>query len=191
MFFEILSTALIAIFLQNSIFEKALGSNILLYAARKKESLLGFFVGLLYINTLSSIPIYFIDANFSEFPNYNIFMPLIYILVVGVIYILTLVIIFKLSPKIFVKIRKYVHLSVFNCAVLGALFLNSQYGSSLGSYIGYGIGTALGFLLAAYLLYAAAPRLNSELIPAAFRGMPVMLVYVGVLSLAFYAFISV
>lgn len=189
-FVNILTTALISVFIQNSIFERALGSNILLYAARKKEHLLGFAAGITYITTLAAIPVYFLDRFFEDFPYYSIIMPFMYILSVGIIYCVTLIVIWRFIPKLFSRIKKYVHLSVFNCSVLGALFLASQLGSGLGSYIGYGIGTGVGFLLAAYLLYIASDRLNSELVPACFRGMPIMIVYVGILSLAFYAFMG-
>lgn len=189
-FINILTTALISIFIQNSIFDRALGSNVLLYAARKKEHLLGFAAGITYITALAAIPVYYLDRLFAGFEYYSIIMPFMYILAVGIIYCVTLIAIWRFFPKLFSKIKKYVHLSVFNCSVLGALFLASQYGSDLGSYIGYGIGTGIGFLLAAYLLYIAADRLNSELVPACFRGMPVMIVYVGILSLAFYAFMG-
>ena len=77
---------------------------------------------------------------------------------------------------------------MFNCSVIGALFLCSQQGNDIFSYIGYGFGTGIGFLIAAYLLYIASERLNSPLVPAAFRGFPIMIVYVGILSLALYAF---
>lgn len=189
-FANIITTALISIFIQNSIFERALGSNVLLYAARKKENLWGFFAGITYTTTLAAIIVYFLDTLFADFEYYSIIMPFMYILAVGLIYCATLVAIWRFFPKIFGKIRKFVHLSVFNCSVLGALFLASQYGSDIWSYIGYGLGTGIGFLLAAYLLYIAADRLNSDLVPACFRGMPIMIVYVGILSLAFYAFMG-
>ena len=115
-------------------------------------------------------------------------MPILYVAVVSVLYIVTLVLIWRFFPKLFRNIRKYVHLSVFNCSVIGALFLCSVQGADIFTYIGYGFGTGIGFLLASYLLYIAADRLNSPLVPAAFRGFPIMLVYVGILSLALYAF---
>lgn len=190
LFLSVTNAALIAIFLQNLVLERALGANILLYAARKKENLIGLFIGIIYITTVSSIPIYFIDVNFSAFKYYNILSPLIYVLVVSVIYIISLVIVWRFFPRFFRYIKKYIHLAVFNCAVLGALFLQSVKGASLGAYIGYGLGTGLGFLLAATLLYLANERLNSDLVPAAFRGFPIMIIYVGVLSLALSAFLG-
>ncbi len=187
-FMNILMASIIAIFVQNSIFERALGINVLLYASRKREHLLGFFAAITYTTTISSAIIWNFDRLFAENEYYSIFMPILYVAVVSVLYILTLVLIWRFFPKLFRNIRKYVHLSVFNCSVIGALFLCSVQGADIFTYIGYGFGTGIGFLLAAYLLYIAADRLNSPLVPAAFRGFPIMLVYVGILSLALYAF---
>lgn len=187
-FMNILMTSLIAIFVQNSIFERALGINVLLYASRKKEHLLGFFAAITYTTTISAAIIWNYDRLFAENEYYSIFMPILYVAVVSVLYIVTLVLIWRFFPRLFRNIRKYVHLSVFNCSVIGALFLCSVQGADIFTYIGYGFGTGIGFLLAAYLLYIAADRLNSPLVPAAFRGFPIMLVYVGILSLALYAF---
>lgn len=187
-FLKMISAALVAIFAQNSIFERALGVNVLLYASRRKEHMFGFAAAITYTTTASSAIIWIFDSLMRENESYRILMPLLYILVIAVVYIATLALIWWLMPKVFRSLKKYVHLSVFNCSVIGALFLNSQQGGDLLSYVGYGLGTGIGFLIAAYLLYTAAGRLNSPLVPAAFRGYPGMLVYVGILSLAFYAF---
>lgn len=185
---NIVSAALIAIFIQNSIFERALGVNVLLYASRRKEHMFGFAAAITYTTTVSAAIVWIFDSCLGENEYYRIIMPLIYILIIAAVYIATLAVIWRFLPKVFRSLKKYVHLSVFNCSVVGALFLASQQGNDIFSYIGYGLGTGIGFLLAAYLLYTAAGRLNSPLVPAAFRGYPGMIVYVGILSLAFYAF---
>lgn len=187
-FLSIVSAAVVAIFVQNSIFERALGANVLLYASRNKEHLLGFSAAITYTTTAAAPFAWMFDTLLGDNPYYDVIMPLLYVIVIAVIYFLTLVIIWRFLPHLFRSLRKYVHLSVFNCSVIGALFLCSQQGNDIFSYLGYGFGTGVGFLFAAYLLYAAAERLNSSLVPAAFRGYPIMIVYVGILSLALYAF---
>jgi len=183
-----ITAALIAIFLQNAIFERALGINILLYASRQKSNVIGFTLGLCYITTISSAAVWGFDRFFGEIKYYDIFAPVLYVLIIGIIYIISLIVIWKYFHKLFKQIKKFVHLTVFNCAVLGALFLNSQMGEGIFSYLGYGLGTAVGFFAACYLLYIAHDRLNSQLVPAAFRGMPIMVIYVGILALALHAF---
>ena len=53
---------------------------------------------------------------------------------------------------------------------------------------GFGLGSGLGYLLAVLLVTEARHRLRSRAIPSAFRGLPVTLVYIGVLALAIYGF---
>lgn len=187
-FSRFVAAALLGIFIENAAFERALGINILLYAARKKENLLGIFIGVIYVTTISSALTCFVDRYFSFWKYYNILIPFIYIFIVSVVYLLTLMAVWRFFPNFFKKVKKYVHISVFNCAVLGALFMQSQIGGTFASYVGYGLGTGLGFLLAGFLLHAAEERLNSEDVPASFRGMPITMIYIGVISLALSAF---
>lgn len=187
-FAKLLSAALTAVFIQNLVFERALGVNVMLYASRKREHVLGFSAAITYVTTISAAIVCGFDRLFTGNEYYEIIVPLLYIFIVSAVYILTLAVIWRFFPKAFKSLKKYVHISVFNCSVIGALFLSSQQGGRLSSYIGYGFGTGIGFLIAAYLLYIAAQRLNSPLVPAAFRGFPIMIVYVGILSLALYAF---
>lgn len=187
-FSRLLTAALLGIFIENAAFERALGINVLLYSARKKENLIGIFIGVIYVTTLSSAFTCLIDRYLSDWAYYNKLLPLMYIFVIGAVYLVTLLALWKFFPAAFKKVKKYVHVSVFNCAVLGALFIQSQIGGTFASYIGYGFGTGLGFLLAGYLLYAAEDRLNSPSVPASFRGMPITMIYIGVISLALSAF---
>lgn len=187
---QIIAAALISIFIQNSIFDRALGANVALYASRKKENLRGFSLGIILITTLSSFISFFFDRWLAGYEYKYIFMPLIYVLIISIIYIASLMIMWFFMPKIFKLIKKYVHLSVFNCSVIGALFLNSSYGDSVWSYIGYGFGTGVGFLLAGFLLNAAQERMASPKVPKAFRGYPIMMVYIGILALAFYTLVG-
>lgn len=187
-FSRLLTAALLGIFIENAAFERALGINVLLYAARKKENLIGIFAGVIYVTTLSSAFICFIDRYLSDWAYYNMLLPFMYIFVIGAVYLITLLALWKFFPAAFKRVKKYVHVAVFNCAVLGALFIQSQIGGTFASYVGYGFGTGIGFLLAGYLLYAAEDRLNSDSVPASFRGMPITMIYIGVISLALSAF---
>lgn len=98
---------------------------------------------------------------------------------------LGLFLLWKFFHDTFRRVKKYAHLAIFNCAVIGALFLNSSYGSDLAGYIGYGFGTGIGFFLACFMLNIAHDRLDSEKIPRIFKGYPIMLIYIGIVSLAF------
>ena len=185
--FRIVSAAMVSVFVQNAIFDRAFGSNVAIYASRKNGTVVGFTLGITAMTTIASIISYFLDGVLLPTEFGWLFMPLVYSAVIGVLYVLALLFFWRVFPKMFRRIRKYVHLAIFNCTVIGALFLNSNYGSDLPSYIGYGFGTGIGFFLACLLLNVAREKLDSDRIPKVFRGYPIMLIYIGVVSLAFYA----
>ncbi len=182
-----INAAMLAMFVENAIFSRALGTSVAFYASRKKESIVGLGLGITYVIVVSSFITYWIDGWLAEFKYYYVIMPLIYTVIISIVYTGSLLLIWRFLPKVFKSIKKYVHLSVFNAAVLGALFLNTVYHEDLFSYIGFGVGISAGFFIAVFFLHIANERLNSPLIPAAFRGMPIMMVFVGIMSLAFYA----
>lgn len=184
---KIISAAMVSVFVQNAIFDRAFGSNVAVYASRRNGMVAGFAVGITAMTTIASVISFFVDGALLPMEYGWLFMPLVYAGIISVLYIVSLLFLWNVFPKLFKRIRKYVHLAVFNCAVIGALFLNSNYGSDIWSYLGYGFGTGIGFFLACFLLNVARERLDSEKIPKVFRGYPIMLIYIGVVSLAFYA----
>ena len=187
---SVISAAMVSIFVQNAIFERAFGANVVIYASRKESHITGFAAGITLMTTVASIISYFLDGWLLPYKYGWLFMPLVYVAVISTLYLIALLGMWRLLPKMFARVRKYAHLAVFNCAVIGALFLNSYYGSDIWSYIGYGMGTGIGFFLACLLLNIAREKLDSDKIPKALRGYPIMLVYIGVISLAFYALVG-
>lgn len=184
-FARMITFAMVSIFTENAIFDRAFGANVAIYASRKDEHVIGFTVGITAMTTLASIASYFLDRLVLPLKYGELFMPLIYLGIIGVLYIGGLLLLWKFFHSTFKKIKNFVHLAIFNCAVIGALFLNASFGSDLAGYIGYGFGTGIGFFLASFFLNIAHERLDSEKIPKVFRGYPIMLIYIGIVSLAF------
>ena len=78
--------------------------------------------------------------------------------------------------------------AAINSCVLGTVLVERTQSFTLGQSLGFGLGSGLGYLLAVLLVTEARHRLRSRAIPSAFRGLPVTLVYIGVLALAIYGF---
>jgi len=62
--------------------------------------------------------------------------------------------------------------------------------ASLASWLGYAFGTGIAFFLASILVFEGTRKLKGSHIPEAFRGLPATLIYIGILSLAFYGLIG-
>ena len=91
-FSEMAFGTLIAMFAENTIFTRALGTSSILLMLRKKFNLFLFGLILTVITLISSIGVAFVLPWLNTMPEYKSYiMPLCYVLIIGVVYILTLV----------------------------------------------------------------------------------------------------
>ena len=182
--------ALVAMFTENTIFSRALGASTSLWIIRKKYRLFSFGLIMTIITTLSAVAVYFLQPVLQQSEYSAYLTPLAYVAVIAVVYIVLLFLTHRLPLKNKEMLLMFIHRSAFNCAVLGALLLATEYQLDLAGFIGFGIGTGFGFTLATWLTEIAYGQLVSKAVPKAFRGFPVTLFYIGILSLAIYGMIG-
>ncbi len=209
-----LFSSFLSLLADNLIFTRALGTSTLMAASKNRSNLIvlsvmmtGFSVAGCVLTTFLywSIPVL---RSVSVIPE-AIFSPLLYSAVISVIYIVMLLLLYVICGKKFAAIKKYVHLSAFNCAVMGAMhlcfaperFLTGSFvptvflgmplhlidGRTVLGSLFFGLQMGLGFVLASLFLLAVRKRLYASEVPAAFRGFPAILVYIGLLSMAVHA----
>ncbi|MFA5658086.1 MAG: Rnf-Nqr domain containing protein [Oscillospiraceae bacterium] len=184
---KIIIAALFAAVLENTVLTRAFGTSTVIIASRNKKQSAVFGLCITYISTVSSIPVYFVDKYLSVSESGYLYLPVIYIAIIGVVYILTLLLLWKYAYKFFTAVRKFVHFSAFNSAVLGALFINGLKNDTIWEYIGYGFGTGIGFFIASLMIADSYEQLTSPEIPESFQGVPVIMIYIGIISMAFFA----
>lgn len=80
--------------------------------------------------------------------------------------------------------------AAFNSAAFGALLVAASERYSLGGWIGFGLGSGIGYTGALLLLYIAQEQFQMMDIPKVFRGLPILLVYIGIISLSIYGLIG-
>ncbi len=180
----------IALLAANLILTQALGTSTLFIAAGSRKNLIGTAFVITVFTFFGSVSAYFTDRLLPE--KYSDIKLLIYIISIGILYVILLSALYFISRSKFENSRKYIHLSAFNCAVMGTLLTVSGRAagdSSLKSYITVGLEAGIGFIIAALILTAAYRMLNSSKVPASFRGFPAMLIYLGIISMAVYSLI--
>lgn len=198
----------------NLIFTKALGTSTLMAASKSRSNLLILSLMTTLFSVLGCMVTTILYWNIPILRHNSVMMdavfsPVLYTVVISVIYIVMLLLLYLIGRKQFSTIKKYVHLSAFNCAVMGVMhlcftpdrFLTGSFVSAdflgmsmsmldartvLGSLL-FGIQMGLGFLIASVFLLAVRKRLYANEVPAAFRGFPAILVYIGLLSMAIHA----
>lgn len=182
-----LLSVFVSLLADNIILTKALGTSTLMAASKSRSNLLVLSVLITFFSAGSCFLAGLVLQPFETFD--IIFATQLYTIILSMLYIAVLLGLYKLCRKHFVRLKKYVHLSAFNCAVTGTLYLyfdGSRAADPIGGLL-FGLLTGLGFFLVSVLLTTVKGRLYSGDVPAAFRGMPAVMLYIGLLSMAVYA----
>lgn len=185
-FLEILMAALGSITLDNVIFTHAVGTSTLLECAKKPRQLLSFGFFITEFSVFASILVYVAELFIKDTSWGETVMPIVCILALSVVYVVTLLVIWFAARNWFNRLKRYVHLSAFNCAALGCLFMNSINAGTLLERVLFALSIGIGFMLATYLLSINYKKLNSQDVPAAFRGFPVSVLYIGIIAMLVY-----
>ena len=185
------SYALLAIFAQNAVFTRALGVSRMVQLVGDDRTSSALFGMMLCITQVLVAPAAFFAGRWFIAPldNRAQLRPLVYIASIAVVCLaehLVLWLLHSLPRRS--QLLRIVPLAALNSGVLGTVLVERTQTFTLGQSLGFGLGSGLGYVLAVLLVTEARHRLRSKAIPEAFRGLPITLVYIGVLALAIYGF---
>ena len=108
---------------------------------------------------------------------------------VVLLYMLTVLILRLRAPQLLNRIQRILSLAAFNNLLIGLLLITEfSMSTNLWGAIGAAIGASLGFLLLSRLIADALRRADNPDMPAAFKGFPIALLYLGLLALALSGF---
>ena len=110
---------------------------------------------------------------------------LVYILVIASLVQLVALFIRKKAPSLHKSLGLYLPLITTNCAVLGVAQGNTDSGLDFLMSMANAIGTSLGYLLVIVLFAALRERLESAVVPGAFKGLPIALISAALMAVAF------
>ncbi|MDD6797107.1 MAG: electron transport complex subunit RsxA [Clostridia bacterium] len=94
----------------------------------------------------------------------------------------------KASPALYSALGVYLPLITTNCAVLGVALNSVSYEYNFIETLIYGIATAIGFTIAIVILAGIRERIEDNDVPESFKGMPIVLLTAGLMSIAFVGF---
>ena len=173
------SYALLAVFAQNAVFTRALGVSRLVQLVGDDRTSSWLFGMQLCITQVLVTPFaWYAGSRIAPLANRAQLRPLVYIASIAVVCVLEHAVLWL----------RIVPLAGLNSCVLGTVLVERTQSFTLGQSLGFGLGSGLGYVLAVLLVTEARHRLRSKAIPEAFRGLPITLVYIGVLALAIYGF---
>ena len=172
------SYAVLAVFAQSAVFTRGLGVSRLVQLVGDDRTNSWWFALLLCVTQLLVAPL----ANRAQL------RPVVYVACVAVVCIFEHLVLRAVKGPRSGQLLRILPTAAINSCVLGTVLVERTQSFTLGQSLGFGLGSGLGYLLAVLLVTEARHRLRSRAIPSAFRGLPVTLVYIGVLALAIYGF---
>ena len=189
------SYALLAVFAQNAVFTRALGVSRLVQLVGDDRTSSWLFGMQLCITQVLVTPFaWYAGSRIAPLANRAQLRPLVYIASIAVVCVLEHAVLWLAKGLLLrslprrAQLLRIVPLAALNSGVLGTVLVERTQSFTLGQSLGFGLGSGLGYVLAVLLVTEARHRLRSKAIPEAFRGLPITLVYIGVLALAIYGF---
>jgi electron transport complex protein RnfA len=180
-----------AIFVNNIILSQFLGICPFLGVSKKVETAAGMGAAVAFVLTLATIVTYLVQVYVLNPFGLQYLQTLAFILVIAALVQMVEIVLKKVSPALYQALGIFLPLITTNCAVLGVAILVIQKDYSLLESIVYAFSTAIGFALALVTFAGIREHLELVDIPKGMRGMAIVLVTAGLLSLAFMGFSGV
>lgn len=183
------SYAVLAIFAQNAVFTRSLGVSRLVQLVGDERTSSWWFALMLCITQVLVAPlVYFAGSFIAPLPNRAQLRPVMYLTCIAAVCLFELLVLKLAKGPRSGQLIRILPIAAVNSGVLGTVLVERTQSFTLEQSLGFGLGSGLGYLLAVMLVTEADRRLRSEAIPEAFRGLPITLIYIGVLALAIYGF---
>ena len=181
--------AVLAVFAQNAVFTRGLGVSRLVQLVGDERTSSGWFALLLCVTQVLVAPLaYYAGGVLAPLANRAQLRPLVYVASLAVVCLFEHLVLRLVKGPRSGQLLRILPLAAINSGVLGTVLVERTQSFTLGESLGFGLGSGLGYVLAVLLVTEARHRLRSKAIPKAFRGLPITLVYIGVLALAIYGF---
>lgn len=184
--------AVYAMFSQNAVLGRALGSSRLTKLINDEDGDAGIFsLLLLTVQLLSGVVGW--AANRWVLPLLGglrtHFRPLVLVVCVSLTFFVVFLLVVELFPgELARRVVRQLPIAAYNCCIMGTLLLTGAQNYTLWQTLAFSLGSALGFMAAILLLSEGNRKLKSADLPVSFRGLPATLVYLGILSLMIYGF---
>lgn len=180
-----------AIFVNNIVLSQFLGICPFLGVSKKVDTAMGMGAAVAFVLTLATI-VTFLLQHYILVPMHIEYLQTIsFILVIAALVQMVEIILKKISPSLYQALGIFLPLITTNCAVLGVAILVIQKDFSLIESVVYAFSTAIGFALALIVFAGLREQLALTNVPKGMRGMSIVLITAGLLSLAFMGFSGV
>ena len=186
-----------AIFVNNIVLAQFLGICPFLGVSNKLSTATGMSMAVCFVITLATLVTWLINRYLLLPFELTFLRTIAFILVIASLVQMVEIVLKKTSPSLYAALGIFLPLITTNCAVLGVAidvvtkqfsFGGEAHLLNLGESLVYAFATSLGYGLAMVIFAGIREQLALSDVPKAFKGVPIALVTVGILAMAFMGF---
>ena len=186
-----------AIFVNNILLAQFLGICPFLGVSNKISTATGMSGAVCFVITLATLVTYLINQYLLVPFGLEFLQTIAFILVIASLVQVVEIVLKKISPSLYQALGIFLPLITTNCAVLGVAITvvtkEFTYGGTshlmnLGQAMVYALATAIGYGIAMILFAGLREHLEGNEVPKAFKGLPIAMITVGIMAMAFLGF---
>ena len=180
-----------AIFVNNIVLAQFLGICPFMGVSSKLSTATGMSGAVAFVITLATVVTFLINKYLLVPFGLEFLQTIAFILVIAALVQMVEIVLKKISPSLYQALGIFLPLITTNCAVLGVAILVIQKDFNLLQSVVYAFSTAIGFGLALTVFAGMREQLELVTVPKGMRGMAIVMLSAGLLSLAFMGFSGV
>jgi len=171
-----------AIFVNNIVLAQFLGICPFLGVSNKLSTATGMSMAVCFVITLATLVTYLINKYLLIPFNITFLQTIAFILVIAALVQMVEIVLKKVSPSLYQALGIFINVVTKEFAFVPGGMLN------LGQALVYAFATSLGYGLAMVIFAGIREHLALNNVPKAFKGVPIAIISVGILALAFMGF---
>ena len=186
-----------AIFVNNILLAQFLGICPFLGVSNRLSTATGMSGAVCFVITLATVVTYLVNRYLLIPFGLEFLQTIAFILVIASLVQIVEIVLKKISPSLYQALGIFLPLITTNCAVLGVAinvvtkeytFGGASHMLNLGEATVYAFATSLGYGLAMILFAGLREHLALNDVPKAFKGLPIALITVSIMAMAFLGF---
>ena len=177
-----------AMLVSNIILARYLGNCPFLGVSQKMDTAVGMGMAVVFVITLAGVITWIVQYAILVPLGLEYLQTIAFILIIASLVQLVEMFLQKSVPALYRALGIFLPLITTNCAVLGVAIINIQAEFTFMKTVVFSFASAVGYSLAMILLSSLRERFPTARIPGPFAGMPIAMITVGLLALAFLGF---
>ncbi len=189
-----------SIFVNNILLSQFLGICPFLGVSNKLSTATGMSGAVCFVITLATVVTYLVNQYLLLPFGLGFLQTIAFILIIAALVQMVEIVLKKISPSLYQALGIFLPLITTNCAVLGVAitvvtkeftFGGESHMLNLAEATVYALATSLGYGLAMILFAGLREHLAMNDVPKAFKGLPIALITVSIMAMAFLGFTGI